>query len=49
MSIASSICADYSNEVKNTWVKRLEKAIESNDMKEVEKIKEEIKQYYFTE
>lgn len=49
MSIVSSICADNDNKLKDKWVEKLAVAIENKSWEEVEKIKSEMEEFYFSE
>lgn len=49
MSIASSIYADYANEIKHEWEQKLRDAVEHNDMVEVKEVLREIEEFQFSE
>lgn len=49
MSIVSSICADSSNEIKETWQKELRVAYEIKSWDAVKVILEEIETFRFSE
>jgi len=49
MSIASSIAAEYGNNIKEGWTKRLREAIANKDLLKIAEIVEEMEKFYFSE